>query len=1566
MRNKLIKIVFIIVSLIFSLLMLSNCVNATVNVGGTTYYTRDDVKWVGSSGYGYIQIVNGPNSGKYYCINHKFILTSHLGHGEDLISVTKGPYTVLETGSNQIGAYIQGMLGGLYKQYNNVRKRALVLYPGNWRPVGANTEEAALYAFATTYYNGAYNQNPSGDVQNAVWQLLQELHSGDPKYQYSFIQTVLHKEAHFYAETWKNQIKAVEENHQNFFNPQSNDAKTRILGKDYIIGPFRITYNTAKFDKVEFTKNFTYNITDQNGSAIPGVQVTNSNGGNIGSIPNGQDFYIRFPYNESIKGVRINTYIQYLNKVEAQYREINTRYQEFKYTFNESDVKVTKVNSVPGAKGTNYNITAVGRITKVGGEVSGQYQNMCQFTGSIGFGNAEAHLAATIEKGNPEMDLAGYVWEDGEQGKDQAINGRLDNGERRLDGIEVRLYNATLGTLAQVKIGTNPTLTDSSGHYEFKGLNPTYKYYVVFTYDGMLYTNTYGAGVPEYNTQAWSISSKGSEVVSERDALNKKFVTISSYPASYKTTPIFSGDYLTNGYNKIFEVNSSTITYYKNRITQQLRNYLASNKRLEDGDSNYINNIYLPIADSVEAKRALQYIWDCRVRAYAGDESERDGKTSRAGGKYYPYYDNFVLTDVNGNRITANNSTTNYQGYRIIYNGQLYINLGIVKRPTTDLQLEEDLYKTVVSINGQDETYSYGTFSKKGVKVNSADAMVTQNIATDDYDYKVDSTNLSSNLTQTASYPVNYAPIQIYATYRINIKNNSSIPTGVNEIATYIDSKYFSYSDSYTTTSGMRIKGIEGTFLYPQGDTEYTERNLTDYNASSFGLKVSTNSKYGVGSQTGTFMGTDLYISFDKNVILEQNQMIAVYITYRLGENSTTNAKFNCTYNSTQAGGTNHAYAILQDLFRNTTDKKVYVYTSAEINAYSTFFKKDFDVGGTQGKYGPYYSYTSDLSRGSTYRAAGLLDALSIPGNLDQAQINKYEKSKQKTEDDWDKASTFVIMDPGGTRNIAGNVWETVDQPANYWTTSGTYPKFDSKYGAQDITVELIEIKNGTEYIRARTVTDANGSYKFTNYIPGLYTIRFIYGDNAKYDTKQCSKYSTFTLNDKQYRCAYNGQFYQSSKSNPKTNDNKYWYAVEEGERYSDAYDEANIRKAINESIQTYRYSDVVSLLKHPTDYMVYAYTSLLDIEVEKATESTSTQKPSYTISNIDFALTPRTESKLSINKEVTHLKLILQNGAVQFDADTATIREQGVPAVVQAVQGSDINISMSSELVNGATLEITYRITVTNDSPEDVVTYYKDSSGNIIALGLYKEDTTKIIYYEDGLIRTYSNNNTFERNSDTTWVSKTTAGLTSMKSLDTNKTQMVETTTRADMVADFVPNNLNFAKTNYTGSVINEGWDLYTGQKADFEKEYYKQKQDDSEKALQPKEVLEMEDEAKDIYDSNAIVLSNNNNALITTNLKHGESVSEDIVLSKVISVNSDSTDTKSYSNKVRIVRINNSVSRVQDMAGAKLVHKSEHVIVSDPTGIGNAYLGIILTLVVATIVGIGIVFIKKYAIKK
>lgn len=1594
MKNKKMKIISSII-LMLIILIISSKAMATITINGSNYYAKEDISWSGSI----ITVTGGNHPGTYYCANHGRSL------GTEMIS----SYTPISTSASTGWVSVQGItdktnLSSKRANTVTVKKDDLKevinqnLAAGNRTATvseGVTTKardplEAAIYAFACTEEFGLSTEH----IRDAIWNygnLIGESNAAEETNPILWNAALGYVDWAGYDPVDKDSKYKYEENQGTFEtgNNQPNlvsDASEAKVNFDYgissyVVGPFTISYDPGYEDEyIKFTKDFNVKVVKQDGIEITSFKILNAEKAVVEKVPNGDNFYVEFPYegNEDIEYIKLLASVKYISLVHGESTKYDTQIQTWQYRFGDaSSSTITTYNhtrddcpkkgtteTVSGWTTNDYNcITGWYINVALSGELEHTatltevMQDFKQIDGYIQWKTAETEVEVKFDE--EIMEIAGYVWEDGEEGKSQEINGKKDNNETPFVGIEVRLYeynqNTGVATLATVK-GNNPTLTDDNGYYSFKGVDPTNKYYVMFTYDGMIYTNTYGAGKPEYNTPDWNASSKGSELVNDRAIFNEKFLTIGSYPKAYRVpVQIFSTDYLTDGYNEVFDKDDERVKNYKDKITQQLGEYLKQHNKLEEQD--YIKQIYEPILQQISdnnekiiAKKILQYIWDCRINSYAGHESVKNGQEAING--LYPYKNKIVLTNNLGEKVVANEEKI-INGYYVVYNGQLHVNQGLIKRNSTNLELTEDLSKTIVSINKKDETYNYGALSKKELGLISSDVQTyIQNIANSDYNY----VTADSGWNSVAQYPIESAPepIQVYLTYKIMIKNASNIPTSVDELVTYFDTKYYSYSDTYTTTQGVTFDAVQ---------VAYIENGVE--NELDVGINTSVGSRYGASSETGEELGTDLYIYLDRDIILENETTLAVYVTYRLGGNSEKDRKYHCTYRSDRG---NTASAILQDALIDD-EAQLSVGAMSEINGFKTFYAKDADDENTIKKYSNYYKNIN----GKQYRAAGVLDFNSIPGNLNTTEIRNAEENYGKAsnnrieiEDDWDDASTLIFKRTGN-RALIGNVWETVNQPANVWQSNENYPTYNDSYKVKDITVQLIELKDGKQYIRALTSTDVNGQYQFSGYVPGDYTVRFVYGDKVNYNSNpmvQVSPYTTFSINGQDINCAYNGQFYQSAKANPNTNNTQFWYAGEEADtrRYSDAYDETSIRMSVNNSLTQYTYKDVVDIIEHPGKQMAYAYTSVLDIYPEYAKKETVEQNPGYTISHIDFALTPRTVSDLRIEKKVSHIKLILQNGNVQFDADTSTIREQGVPGVVQAAEGNNINISMSSELVNGATLEITYTITVINQSPRETITYYKDASGNVIAMGLYNEEAGNLVYYE-GDIRIYRNE-PFTIQADGTYASLINAGTTQLIPLDSTKTEVIETEASALAIADFVPNNLNFIKTDYTGKTVNEYWNLYNsavnsaiwenlnGTKVDLDNKFYKHNTDNA--------IANMN--AEEVYNSNEIVLTSEDNPLVTTKLKSGEEVSADIVLSKIISVNDESTDKKSYQNSVRILKIFNSNSRIQDMVGAE----SEKVIIADPTGIGNGYLVLLVVLLSILVIAIGVVLIKKFAIVK
>lgn len=199
------------------------------------------------------------------------------------------------------------------------------------------------------------------------------------------------------------------------------------------------------------------------------------------------------------------------------------------------------------------------------------------------------------------MKLGGFVFEDTPQGKETEVNGIKDDQDVVVPGAKVTLYevdkngNYKLAMLATLKEENpyatdemindpddftrriNPTLTDSSGYYEFRGLDTEKEYFVMFTYNGQTYMPTeyltnkssgqsydslesmVNAG--QYSSsgnisELWNQTSKTQEVASQRESFDKMFEEIRSYPENYKSknTLKISEVSSNNGYNTTFSI----------------------------------------------------------------------------------------------------------------------------------------------------------------------------------------------------------------------------------------------------------------------------------------------------------------------------------------------------------------------------------------------------------------------------------------------------------------------------------------------------------------------------------------------------------------------------------------------------------------------------------------------------------------------------------------------------------------------------------------------------------------------------------------------------------------------------------------------------------------------------------------------------------------------------------------------------------------------------------------------------------------------------------------------------
>lgn len=1142
-------------------------------------------------------------------------------------------------------------------------------------------------------------------------------------------------------------------------------------------------------------------------------------------------------------------------------------------------------------------------------------------------------------QGSLTMKLSGNVFLDKQSGKDNEINNKFnpENGEGLL-GIEVYLHQVR-GSSDKI---IRRTHTNDKGYYVFKGLNAQYQYYVEFVYNGMLYTNVkMGDLVINANDISKSAENahghgEGENKLGNRQTFNNIFSQIGSYPTNYYSpSKGEKGDW-----NEVF-LQKDIVTKFEE---------IASNYGKYDKNSN------------IEA-----FANDCRIHAYSE--------------KNYPLVKIFTI-DEDDNVIANEKYDAIYDEKTTKYN-QKHINLGIKERPTFDLALYKDVYNATVDINRKQEVYKYD--ARKDFEGNGFSYSVYE----DDYiDKDEDKTSYihelrpeeiingnnkeysENNLLKDENLFTNSNPnnkyawreiehkldkedkLQIHVTYKIAIRNQSSIVGSATEIVDYYDSKY-NVEKVYIGNSDGPEEEIP-TWKTKEGEGEWQVQDDKKDKDKSHKYKT-------------------VYIQPPEQK-LGDGETQYIYITFGLINPETTLIKAGLP-----------------------SGEKLYTYNMAEINGYKTYGYKDksidfnksegiLDKDSIPGNFNPSgYTYGNeiedDTSRAPAY-GYSIRESRTLEGNVFEDMLADDASAISYKEDDYKVIANETRFGDGTIKptdkNIAG------------------------------VKVELLEIKpieigkdeNGKPimetylFSRQTTYTNEGGWYGFGAFLPGDYTIKFTYGSDDKTALTKDSQYISkdqyeLGLND----TSYNGQDYQSTRFIMDKNKNEketksykidnntqhsilkykykdkiyYWYADKSIENGSDAQDYAERREEVtNYSNEVYgvgitnhkaevfnSYINQATLREketngeinqftqaQPMDEKVdtidknrtlvneleskthmYAYTPEFPVEVEYTTKEKKgnlnqtkdkddkEDKYAYKIKGIDFGVVERPRAQLTIDQDIDYIKVTASNGntLLELEYDEAKkhykiivdnennyqwVEKQEPDGTFEGYDKKElVNIIMDDELLSGSKLEVRYRFTVTNNSEEGI--------GN----------------------------------------------------------------TKAVNIINYVANNLNFDENDNNGL-----W-----------------------KAVKKEEIQTVDESTLinnstvDLSTQTTILKATGNNQL-TKELKPGESATETLTLKKILSAES-SADDLSYTNMAEIVEIKNDVGRYDhgaipgnqkleeqprehDTSGASRNDEMANlpydpdgkIIITPPTGDTKIYYT--LTVGVAMIILVGVILIKKFVL--
>ncbi|MCI8654317.1 MAG: hypothetical protein HFJ48_00345 [Clostridia bacterium] len=620
------------------------------------------------------------------------------------------------------------------------------------------------------------------------------------------------------------------------------------------------------------------------------------------------------------------------------------------------------------------------------------------------------------------------------------------------------------------------------------------------------------------------------------------------------------------------------------------------------------------------------------------------------------------------------------------------INFGIRTRELPNMELSNDIDSVIVTVNNYQYRYDYAT--RKQFYTNNSGINIGvryQNKYLDIYERAV----YASDIQAAAE---GRARVTVEVIYKVNAQNASTtLQMDVGSIANYYDANY------------DRIVGW--------ADTRDKILSLQGINAVS-------------PTQLGTVLNRcDIAV----NTTLQPGESKDVaYIRYEVSQN------------------------FVFDLLNGEKEPLRYI---TELTSYQTRY-------GVSSYNLSTYRAPGDVSANGDLYAG--IDTNSSPSNA-RVDINSILCAKDPVnncliEDDTEVAPGFKLQ-AGKERNISGTVFEDADADnivgeGKERIGNGIYESNENV--VKGVTVRLLELdengniavdesgapkvakySNGDDVI---TETDEHGNYVFGYYdsanrkyvgvLPGNYKIQYIYenGDQVLTQSGELVKEiedvneykSTIVTSDiikkaiRKETIEHDGKTYNSDK----------WYIILESNRYSDALDNMEQRRA-----------NMPTVINNTTMNQIYAkrtaeaLTPSMNIGIERTSADTeiaawyndqgSLEYQTFitNYSNIDFGIIEKPKNSVDTTKDITYMIIKTSNQEVLVEGDPSDIKNE-MDYVRTGLDGL-VPVEIETELLHGATLELEYTIGVKNiseiDYDSDEYYFYGTKQGQVKTITINK-----------------------------------------------------------------------------------------------------------------------------------------------------------------------------------------------------------------------------------------------------
>lgn len=1236
----------------------------------------------------------------------------------------------------------------------------------------AHDHQDAAYILADAIQRGALS---SMDTANALW----ESTVSSPKKNTG---SALSKEATSYHSFYKNTHSGSTDVFNSKIIDNTNIGNVNVgvnqSNGTYTVGPFRVSYPNGQYNGVN-KFSWINSVQAVTNAGTFNAQVLSSGGGVIGGLGkdgsgtlNNKEFYIRFS-STSATNVKVQINFGYLESCSAQMLKYTGKH---KYRYWEKQTK-SKFHNHPYTatfgKDDPSTPDVDERITLEFDDYKDGYRYVLKERDGAATQTLMA-LAGTASKNykttsktiagsgiDLRMKIAGTVFLDQDTGKVNEGNNKLDS-EEGLPGIEIYLRQVGGGEVGR-------THTDKNGNYSFSGLNSQRDYYVEFVYNGMLYTN-----VKRLEGNADNISKAtedGQGHSSNRQSFNNQFAQIGSNPQNYKGRRVYLQEEIADTFKQIANNYGSYGNDEKSLYAADCRitAYTTKTYPLIDVftvDSSW-NNIagqgYNPI--------------------YAGAYSQLHvnlGIKARPTFDLALYKDVFnAVLNINGKTETyVYDARKDWkgEGFSFGVNEADYLNqlrAKYISGTNTNLQTKEVVnegeysheYRTEEIINGNNQNTAINDTNLYDENKNYAWRDINHSLSDADklqihVTYKLAIRNQSDvvgSVTEIVDYYDSHYQFEkayvgdkdgneIQGT-KVDVSETSMYGVGT-QVATNgqwtVGNEKRSYKTIYLRPTEKKLYSDDKEqYIYvtfglinpeatlvdaglPSGGKLYTY-NLAEINGyktygTSADYKKNPNNTASMGlvdrdSNPGN-LNPAAYVMGKSPLEDDESKAPAYVYSHRnsrtlegnvfedmLSEVSGNKATASKDENEVKVNTTRFGNGTIDDEDKKVQGVKVElveIKNNQLIVRQTTYTDKD-------GWYGFGAFLPGDYTVRFTYGAEDKT-ALTTSSQYTQG-LNDTSYNGQDYE-----STTYGVKTSGDA-----NAQIRLDTP-NYKTDSSLISVYQTNY----------KNRNSEESKGLLSITDTTGIDKYTK-LNKQENGSLV--EESYYWYAQDDKLSD--ARDDAYRrdlvTAYSKSEYGKEITNHKAEVfNSYinQNTLREAESKDKNFDEFTQAQPMEEDVANAKNRELVNELERRT-YM-YAYTPEIEVEVEYTKEQIEGNKNQnknendpdyyeYKITGVDFGVVERPRAQLTIDQDVKHIKVTASDGSSLFDT------EKGINNLQWIAKGDTskydknelINIILDDELLSGSKLEVTYNITVTNNSEAGIGTTRAANIVNYVANNL-------------------------------------------------------------------------------------------------------------------------------------------------------------------------------------------------------------------------------------------------------